>query len=138
MELVDQLSIEPSRVRSGKQQALPAERVLEKSKQSRLKDWPTQHSQSVGFSQLRASSSHLAHEQAGCLSQMDHGRCNRLAKRIASSSIPRQISLLGLLQLLLMLLIINVILDTQTVCAMSKRFLKGFIMGAMFAHHHKP
>lgn len=49
-------------------------------------------------------------------------------------------SFLGLiLQLMVGLLIFAaVLLENQAVCAMSKRFLKGFIMGAMFAHHHKP
>lgn len=43
-----------------------------------------------------------------------------------------------ILQALLVLLVLIILIDNHTVCAMSKRFLKGFIMGAMFAHHHKP
>lgn len=38
----------------------------------------------------------------------------------------------------LLLLFTTVLTSQNCVYAMSKRFLKGFIMGAMFAHHHKP
>lgn len=51
--------------------------------------------------------------------------------RISTSSI--------LLQLSAVLFVLVVfLLENQSVRAMSKRFLKGFIMGAMFAQHHKP
>lgn len=43
-----------------------------------------------------------------------------------------------ILQLILVFLVLTILIDNHAVCAMSKRFLKGFIMGAMFAHHHKP
>lgn len=58
---------------------------------------------------------------------------------IITNSLPSHTSFLGLiLQLMVVLLVFAVLLDNHAVCAMSKRFLKGFIMGAMFAHHHKP
>lgn len=47
--------------------------------------------------------------------------------------------LTSILQLMVMLLILMVTLvDQHVVLAMSKRFLKGFVLGAMFANHHKP
>lgn len=53
--------------------------------------------------------------------------------------LPAQTSFLGLIiQLLIMVLVIAVLIENRAICGMSKRFLKGFIMGAMFAHHHKP
>lgn len=47
--------------------------------------------------------------------------------------------LILILQLMLLIvLVLVVLLESHQVQAMSKRFLKGFIVGAMFAHHHKP
>lgn len=62
------------------------------------------------------------------------------ARSKSSSILLGKSSLLSsILHLMVILLILMVVLvDKHAVCAMSKRFLKGFIMGAMFAHHHKP
>ena len=43
-----------------------------------------------------------------------------------------------LLAITLIMIGIMTINENCVVWAMSKRFLKGFIMGAMFAKHHKP
>lgn len=59
--------------------------------------------------------------------------------RHSRSMMTSQLSFFGMvLQFIAVLLAMVVLMDTHQVYAMSKRFLKGFIMGAMFAHHHKP
>lgn len=76
--------------------------------------------------------------QVLCLARR-RAQMSRRKPLIITSFLPGHTSFLGLiLQLMVMLLIFAALIDNHAVCAMSKRFLKGFIMGAMFAHHHKP
>jgi hypothetical protein len=59
------------------------------------------------------------------------------------TKIPSQFSLMFIITHLIVALAlvmtgILLIKENSVVAGVSKRFLKGFIMGAMFAHHHKP
>ena len=71
-----------------------------------------------------------------CVQRPDGFRAGKESDSIPFVPTP---SLFGLLlRLMLLILSLAIILEHNLAYAMSKRFLKGFIMGAMFAHHHKP
>lgn len=72
-------------------------------------------------------------------SQIVTKQTQRAQSKSSSILLGKSSLLSSILHLMVILLILMVVLvDKHAVCAMSKRFLKGFIMGAMFAHHHKP
>lgn len=76
--------------------------------------------------------------QAGRNMEVATSRQLKNVRRVPPSS---SISLVGLwiIQLVAILMGLSVLIGENCgVFAMSKRFLKGFIMGAMFSHHHKP
>ena len=63
--------------------------------------------------------------------------CCRTTSLPAPSSAIRRLIVLYLFALIVVLVWLaggEYVVD----CGMSKKFLKGFIMGCMYAHHHKP